>query len=64
MHVGHADIEMFGHPLLDFLDGDPPVTGAQQVVQDLLTALQRDLPADQRRMRGDAVQGAFQFAYA
>ena len=53
---------MFGHPLLDLLDGDPPVVGPQQIVQDVLCGLQRHGPAHQGPVSDDAVECAFHLA--
>jgi len=39
---------MFGHLALDFLDGQPPVRGAQDVRQAVLREVERNLAPDQR----------------
>ena len=63
MHVGHTYVEVLGDPLLDLLDGDPPVVGAQQVVEHLLGRFERDRAADQGGVGHDPVERAFQFAH-
>ena len=54
---------MLGHLFLDFVDRDPPLVRAQQVVQQLLRAFERDLASNQLHMRADAVQRAFELTY-
>src|SRR5688500_3280865 len=63
LHVGQLDVEMLGHPLLDFLDGDAAVVGAQQVAQQLLRGFQGHRMTNQGGVGGDAGQRAFQLAH-
>ena len=63
MHVGRANVEMFRHPLLNFLDGDAPVIGAQQIVQHFLSGLQCHIAADQLGMSNHPVQRAFEITH-
>ena len=54
---------MLGDAPLDLVDRDPPLVRAQQVVQHLLRAFERDGAADQLHVGGDAVQRAFELAH-
>src|SRR6266851_4710846 len=61
-HLAQTDVEMLGDAPLDFVDGYPPLTEAQQVAQQLLCALQRDLAPDQLHICNDAIERALEFS--
>ena len=63
LHVRHAKVVVLGDPSLDLFDGHPALVGTQQVLEDLLGHVERDRSSDQRRLRHDPVQGAFQLAH-
>jgi len=48
-HLAESDIEMLGHPLLDFVDRHAPFVRAEEIVQDFVGALERDITPDQLR---------------
>ena len=62
-HVGQADIIMFGDLALNFLNGHAPVMGAEDIVQDLLRAFERNGPAKQIGPGDQAIERAFQFPH-
>ena len=43
MHVGHLDLEVFGHGFLNALDADLPTVEVQNVAQSLFCQLERQL---------------------
>ena len=62
MHIGYSDVEVLSDPLLYFLDGNPPVVGAEQVVEHFLSGLERNITPDQLSMSDDPVQRTLEFA--
>src|SRR5438270_3288399 len=59
-HLAQFDIEVFGDLFLDFVDSNPSLVRAEQIVQHLLDALERDIAPHQLDMRGDSVQRPFE----
>src|SRR6185369_531209 len=62
LDLDQAQSELLSHCLLDRLDRDLAGLGVDKILQHLLGVGQRDLGADQRRMRYQADERAFQFA--
>ncbi len=53
---------MLGHPALNFIDGDPAIGGAEQILQHVLHGIEGDVATDQIGMSNEAVQRALKLA--
>ena len=53
---------MLGHPLLDVLDGNPAVVGAEKVAEHFLGGFQRDRPTHEVGISPDPGEGALKLA--
>src|SRR5437868_11213506 len=61
-HLAQLYVEVLGDLFLNFVDRHPPLVRAEEIVQHLLHALQRDITPDQLDVGGDSVQSPLELS--